>query len=475
MPNVRSSAPRRSWRSAAASRAPAVAGAAAAIAGVALASRALFGSGSAGYDPLWSLIWGRQLTSGELPDFEALAIAPTPHPLANAVAAIASLFGQDGPAVLAITGFAGLGLLAWAAYRLGRELFGVAVGVGFAVILTTSAPLVDESLQAVIDVPFLALVLWAAALQARRPEAGAGAFVVLALAGLLRPEAWLLSGALWLYRAWRPERADLWRCGALALGAPAVWMACDLAVTGDPLYSLHATRSLGNLLGASSGGGRALDDLPESLRFLLPDPVIWAGLGGVVLGLGLLYRQSLLPAILLGLGLLGFAILGVTGLPLVYRYAFVPGAMVALFCAVALLGWTQLATGRSRARWLAGAVPATAVVIGLSTGGVVDDLSRVADRSRRTASDQRALRAIVSEPASARALRRCQPVLVRDFLLSPLVAYRADIDARAVTLGRGRAPGSVVAGEAATPPRGFGRPIARNARWSVYARCPPRF
>ncbi len=143
-----------------------------------------YGAGFESYDPLWSLIWGRHLTHGELPDVDALAIAPTPHPLANALGAIASLLGQDGPTLLSVAGFLGFGLLGWAAFRLGRELFGTVVGLAFALVLLTSPPLVDEALQGVVDVPFLAFVLWAAALEACRPREGTGVFVLLALAGL---------------------------------------------------------------------------------------------------------------------------------------------------------------------------------------------------------------------------------------------------------------------------------------------------
>lgn len=123
-----------------------------------------------------------------------------------------------------------------------------------------------------MDVPFLAFVLWAAALEACRPREGTGVLVLLALAGLLRPEAWLLSAVVVLYCATGADRRQVLRWAAWAALAPVTWLALDLLLTGDPLYSLHATRDLGGLLNAPTGTGRALSELPRFLRFLLPCP-----------------------------------------------------------------------------------------------------------------------------------------------------------------------------------------------------------
>ena len=42
-------------------------------------------------------------------------------------------------------------------------------------------------------------VLGAVLVEVRRPRAGAPVLALLALAGLLRPEAWVFSGLYWLY------------------------------------------------------------------------------------------------------------------------------------------------------------------------------------------------------------------------------------------------------------------------------------
>ena len=71
------------------------------------------------------------------------------------------------------------------------------------------------------DMPFAALVIGAVLLEARRPRRGVAVLALLAVAGLLRPEAWVLAGLYWLYlwpraapvraradrrRWWRPRR-----------------------------------------------------------------------------------------------------------------------------------------------------------------------------------------------------------------------------------------------------------------------------
>ena len=57
-----------------------------AVVAVAAALALTFGPGYAGYDASWALVWGEQIAGGALPTYES-AVAPTPHPLANAVAA----------------------------------------------------------------------------------------------------------------------------------------------------------------------------------------------------------------------------------------------------------------------------------------------------------------------------------------------------------------------------------------------------
>ena len=56
-------------------------------------------------------------------------------------------------------------------------------------------------MRAYVDIPYVALVLGAILAEARRPRTTLP-LILLALAGLLRPEAWLFSFA---YVAWRRD------------------------------------------------------------------------------------------------------------------------------------------------------------------------------------------------------------------------------------------------------------------------------
>ena len=74
------------------------------------------------------------------------------------------------------------------------------------------------------------------------------------LAGLLRPEAWVLAGLSWLW-AWRraTAAARLLLAAGRRRGRPLIWALVDLVVTGDPLHSLHATSELADDLGRVRG------------------------------------------------------------------------------------------------------------------------------------------------------------------------------------------------------------------------------
>src|SRR5215218_2454806 len=226
--------------------------------------RLLAGTGLANYDTLYALVWGRQLAHGDIPDLE-VAIAPTPHPLLNLAATLLaplSSWQVDGlhgePAAVAVVALAyvALALLGWVVFALGREWFNAAAGAVAAVIVLTRVPVLDFGARAYVDIPFLVLVLGALLVETRRPRAGAPVLGLLAVAGLLRPEAWLFSAAYLLWLLWPglrsaarragPQRSAAWRDAApllvLAAGAPLLWALHDLLLTGDPLHSLTGTR-----------------------------------------------------------------------------------------------------------------------------------------------------------------------------------------------------------------------------------------
>src|SRR5436305_2089134 len=127
-------------------------------------------------------------------------------------------------------------------------------------------------------------------------------FVLLAVAGLLRPEAWLFSGALLV---WRRD----WRLLPLAVAAPVLWLLGDLVATGDPLHSLTGTRENVATLGRKTGLANVPLYLPRRVGEVLREPVLAGAVVGGVLSLWLLRRRALLPAAAGVLAVLAFVVL----------------------------------------------------------------------------------------------------------------------------------------------------------------------
>ena len=306
------------------------------------------------YDTYYALIWGRDVLHLHLPVFQVYR-APTEHPLAIAFGVFAALFGQSGDRVMILGAIASFVALVAGVYRLGRLTFGPPVGAIAALILCTRFDYESLAAQGYLDFSYMALVVWAGALEAAKPRRGTQVFLLLAAAGLLRPDAWLLAGVYFLWCAWPTVRAwskaqelppRAWRTlatyAALTLAAPLLWALVDLAVTGDPAYSLHSTAGLAEQLGRTQGisniPGAAwefmvrLDKLPlGARRHRGGDP-----------GVPLTPKRARVPLALLLSGLLTFLLLGAAGTSVIDRYLLTPAVLVMLFGAVAIGGWSML-------------------------------------------------------------------------------------------------------------------------------------
>ena len=327
---------------------------AAAIALLAGLLRLIAGTGSVNYDTLYALVWGHQLAHGQTPEY-GLAIAPTPHPLLELLGVVLAPLGARATVSITIAlGFLALAAAAYAVLRLGAAVFGRAAGLLAAVLLLTRVPILSYGVRAYVDVPYLALVLLALLCEVRRPRAGWPVLVLLGVAGLLRPEAWAFSGLYWLWLArGRPprERAGL---AALALAAPALWLLSDLAVTGDPLWSLVNTRHTATALSRVTGAAHVPVYSPRRIgEILRPAGLAAAAVGGVLSLLWLRERVRVL-AVAGVLAVLVFALFAAVGLPINTRYAFGAAAVLCVFCAAGICGWTLLPRGdRRRTVWAA--------------------------------------------------------------------------------------------------------------------------
>ena len=379
------------------------------------------------YDAYHHLIWGRDVLHGVAPGFETFA-APTEHPLYLALAALLSLFGEHADRLLVLTTMLSLVALVAGTYALGRALFGLWPALLGALFVGSSFAFLLYAVRAFVDVPFLALVVWAAALEAARPRRGVLPMALLAAAGLLRPEAWVLAGIYWLWcLPGRDLRARV-ELLALVVLAPLCWALVDLAVTGDPLYSLHATSKLASDLGRVRG----VEHVPRAFVTFVADvarpPVALAGAAGLVLAVRRFgVERMAVPIALLGAGALTFVITGIAGLAIIQRYLTVPAVALCVLAGYAVLGFTTLDPGATRTRWRAAA--GAALVLGVvflvvkasSFGGLRSELRFIG----ATHDDVRALLAT----RTVREGMRCGPLTFPTYRLVPDARWMLDVPA----------------------------------------------
>src|SRR2546423_5721884 len=154
------------------------------------------------YDSYYAMLWAREVVHLAPLSFDGYR-TPTEHPLAILFSIPLVLLGEGGDRVLVFFTVASFVALAAGLYRLGRQSFGPLVGAVAAVLVCTRFDFPFLAARGYIDIPYLALVVWAAALEVARPRGGLPVFLLLAAASLLRPEAWILIGLYWLWFAWK--------------------------------------------------------------------------------------------------------------------------------------------------------------------------------------------------------------------------------------------------------------------------------
>jgi hypothetical protein len=440
---------------------PARLGAPLAIAVGAVLLRVVSGVGFANYDTLYALAWGGQLSRGSTPAYD-LPIAPTPHPLVEVLGVVLSPLGPHGVETVTVAlGFLALSACGWVVYALGAEWFGRAAGALAALILITRVPILSYGVRAYVDVPYLLLVLSALLVESRRRRAGWPVLVLLALAGLLRPEAWVFSGAYWLYLMMHSTRVFARVCARarakppidapsplapidapsplappidapsplaarqialltlLAAAAPLVWVLSDLAITGDALWSLTNTQHTAETLHRVTGIGNVPEYIPRRIGEILRPPVLAGAALGGVLSLLWLRHRALLAA---GGGVLAvvvFAAFASAGLPINTRYAFLAAAILCIFCGAGVFGWTRLPRDDARRPWwMAGGALVLIALIAYAPSQY-RSAHRELGKLARQQSIQDNLIALVSNRSIALA---CGPVEVSNHAPIPLLA-----------------------------------------------------
>jgi hypothetical protein len=457
---------------------------------------ALTGRGLVNYDTLYAVVWGRDIAHGTVPDYD-VALAPTPHPLATlggvALAPVTSaadrgVHGETATTIVLVGAFAALGALGWVVYRLGAEWFNPAAGALAAAIVLTRRPVLDFGSRAYVDIPYVALVLGALLVETRRPRAGAPVLALLAVAGLLRPEAWLFS-LVYLAWVWRAPRARSPALVVLALAAPVLWALSDLAVTGDPLHSLLGTRDTAQTLERTTGLGEVPLTAPRRLGEILREPVLFGAAGGGILALLWLRDRARLGAAAGVIASVAFCVLATAGLPILGRYLLLPAAILAIFCGAGAFGWASLARGDPRRRPWAWFGLATLVLLVVFTPAQVERIRALRHALARQDAIQADLAALVRvPPGSIRA--SCAPVTVPNHRPVPLLALYLEAAPTAIVSAQEERPRRgtwVTPADAAVahdyildprdldrrippPPAGM-RPAGGNASWRVATRC----
>ncbi len=375
------------------------------VAGTTAVLLLVFPLGFPNYDTIYALVWGREMAHGLSPDMAA-PLPPTPHPLAELFGLLTTPLGDGAIDVTMVVAYLSLGLVGYLVYRLGSLWFDRPIGAVAALIVLTRAPYLSNGLRAYVDLPYIALCLGALLIETKRPRAGWPVLALLALAGLLRPEAWLFSIAYLAYLLLSPseapappeegagsssashqpgpeverraplDRADTQSAGlirpalgrlrgallssrglalaALALAAPILWALFDWITAGSPTYSFTGTRETVDTLDRQTGPVDLVLYGPRRLGEVLQWPGMVGALGGR-------RPRPRLPAPPLTLGVaaaalaLGaFAILACAGLAILPRYTMLAAAVLAIFAALGLLGWRLLEPGPPLAAGLAG-------------------------------------------------------------------------------------------------------------------------
>jgi hypothetical protein len=298
-----------------------------------------------GYDAWAWTVWGRQLAHLDL----ATTAGPSFKPLPVLALAPLSVLGAATPVVWMGLMRAAAVLSLLLAYRLGARLAGPLAGAVAALSLALSADLYRTALLGSAEPVLIALTLGAADrhLAGRRDWA----LVLIALAGLIRPEAWVLLGAYGVY-VWVTEPGLRPLVVGAAVLPPVLWLGMDWIGSGDPLHA-------GSTATSATEGSAANAKVPafEVVR-RAADAVILPTLVLAAVGTGFAVRRrdrAVLSLAALALGWIAVvAIMAEVGFTGTRRYLAAPAAALCVVAGVGLV-WLLDAVRERRARIAVGA------------------------------------------------------------------------------------------------------------------------
>jgi hypothetical protein len=451
------------------------------------------------YDSYYQLLWGQDIAHGRLPDYSVFR-APTPHPLSELVGLLLSPFGLAADRLLVlITLVAWVGLL-WAVYRFTKHLLGTLVAAVAVVVMLTRTDLEFFALRGVVDVWFLFFIFAAAAMEVNRPRRGMPVMALLVLAGLLRPEAWVLAGVymLWMY----PQKGlrGIWPYALLVLAAPLLWLVWDWIVTGKPLYSLTSTRETAGEFKRNRGVFEAIKLVPDYIG--ANEKIVNVAIGGLgsLTALWMLRRRALIPLALMAIGVATFLAIAAAGLSVIPRYLAVPSILFNLGVALALTAWLLVPEPRRAHRLLLGLFVLSLLVGAWRAIPYSKDFRKLHGQETFVKGQHVGLKSILDDPKVAALLMNpaCRPITTPTHSAIPVVRFETGMpkDAFVPSIAQSRPPdhGLLLIGNtfnfepsAARSTSGVSERSARkwwsnyplstfkfvsgNTRWRVYKRC----
>jgi hypothetical protein len=393
------------------------------------------------YDSFYALLWGRDLLHAHLPDFRVYR-GPTEHPLAIAFGMFCSIFGEGGARLMVLGSIASFVALVAAMYRLGRLCFGPAVGVVAGLLVLSRFFLENLAAQGYLDISYVALIVWAVVLEVEKPRRGTPVLLMLAAAGLLRPDAWVLAGVYWLWCSWRVDNRTRLRYLAIAAIGPVVWVLVDLIVTGHPFYSLNSTAGLAQELGRTKGIANVIGSLWTFSVRIDKLPVLLGALAGIPLAIWLAPRRVLTPLAALVLLLGVFVLEGAAGASVIDRYLMGAAIMLLLFCAVAIGGWAMLEPGTVMRRvWMGFA--ALLVIYGTASAATTLSLSSLRTTLAYHEDFHKGLAVALHAPAVEGELRRCPLLTLPNNKLIPDARWILDTTSQRNIVARSQARADV--------------------------------
>jgi hypothetical protein len=223
----------------------------------------------------------------------------------------------------------------------------------------------------------------------------------------------------------RPVDRQLALLGVLALAAPILWASFDWMTTGNPFYSFNGTRETVETLKRQTGPVDLVLYGPRRLGEVLQWPGMVGALGGMILAFAFLRRRAALGLAAAVLALGAFALLACAGLAVIARYTMLGGAVLAIFVAVALLGWRLLERGHPWRRcWqaFAGVVLAMFVIWAPNQWDLDSTVHR--DLSNQ-GTIERDLTHLVDAGAFAKPL--CGPIAVPNHRAIPRLAFGLEV------------------------------------------------